>query len=431
MLRRVRWVFLSVATVVGLYALAGLLLSSRYDAKVGAFRASEAYADLLRRREDIPAEENAAPRFEEAWALLKQVPAEHAQYTYAWGWSEDDAVDAPPAAGDDEELAEDYRRLAEERRDERRRALLSLEPFVAALAAALERPAVQFPDRWGDAEDALHLAREMLPVRARLMPERAPECADLLLRLSTRWRARDTEVLARLFLLREALAVVRDALSGDPSGARPHLAAWRAWLAAEDPLREFRLQYAAQLHSTAAVVEEVRRGEDPFARTRDSVRQVREIVGDARKRVPEVARSDTDALLDRVEGSFPKPVIFRWYARPVFYWSLIKGSDAWIAAVESARTDEGLRALLERPDLDRMTRIVGVRTLEQLALLRLALLTTAIAAGDAPPELEDPFTGLPIRIRTEGEETVVSAPPPERLRDRETDLGLFSWAVHR
>jgi hypothetical protein len=389
-LRRLRWLVLGIAAGVGAYVLAGALLSSRFDGRVAAFRASEAYADLERRSEDVPADENAVSLFAEAAALLELVPEEHATFANARAWDPDEA---PPGA----EIAHD---ALERHRVERRAALPSLEPFVAALAAALERPAVQQPL---NGHTTLWFATAMLPFRARLLPERAAESGDLLLKLGTKWRARDvTDPLGRHRVVQESLRIVREVLARDPAQAACYFRAWRALLAEEEPLALLRFQCAIGIRSIVEVAEQVRRGVDPFARTRETLRELAESGADIKRR----------------EGFFQTPWTFRWYARPVFYWSMTAAIDASTSAIEAARTEAGLRDLLQRPGLDRVTAIVGVRMLEEIALVRLALSAMAAAAREPLPDLENPFTGRPLAVRETDAAIVIEAVLPESFRDR-------------
>jgi len=271
----------------------------------------------------------------------------------------------------------------------------------------------------------------MLPFRARLMPERAAASADLLLRLATRWRARDlTEPVGRYDVLREALRIVRDLLARDPEQARPYLAPWRGWLAAEDPLADFRFLCAEQVRSTIGTVEEVRRGEDPLAPARKSLEEVKEKVRGAEEELRDFA-PDAHVEVKRLDLSFDTPWQFRWYARPVFYWSMNTAIDRWTDAAGSVRTDAALRDFLDGPGWGRIDRINGAVTLEEIALLRLARVALAMAAGEAPPRLDDPFTGAPLALRRQGGATVISATLRERFRIPSTEPELLSWEVRR
>jgi hypothetical protein len=345
------------------------------------------------------------PLFADAAALLAQIQERHGSYLlYAEAWDPDELakVVAPLDAEEGEEVFDPY----DLRREEMRSALPTFDPFLAAVAAALERPAVQYPVDWyPPGDEAFRLMTHMLPFRARLMPERAAESADLLLRLAIRWRARDLgELINRHKVFREALRIVRDILARDPGQLTPYVGTWREWLAAEDPLAEFRFQCTAKIRSAMDSVEAVRRGEDPLAGVRKTFGKV---------------------------VSFPGAWNFRWYARPIFYWSMNTAIDHWTDAIDSVRTDAGLREFLDRPDLDRFDRIDGVLALERIALGRLARVAFAVAAGETPPELDDPFTGRPLAVRRDLGVTVVSATFPERFRDRMTAPELFSWEVRR
>lgn len=422
MLRRLRWVALVTLALIGAYALAGSVLSSRFDGRMAAFRASEAFADLERRAADIPPDENAVPLFADAAAALDQVPEEHAMYALAWAYDPDnfERICIPPPSEDGEKPFDGYER----EREEMRSALPSLDPFVAALAAALERTAVQFPTAWSEAEDIRRFATNMLPFRARLLPDRAAESGDLLLRLGTKWRIRDaSDPLNRHEVVREALGVVRHVLSTDARRAAPYASTWREMLAAEDPLALFRFQCANSLRSLAEVTGKIRRGVDPNEGVRESLQKVREKLGD----VP----AEIEPKLTRLETVFETPWTCRWYARPILYWSSIAAMDAWTSAIESARTEAGLRKLLRTPGLDRITGIVGVRMLEAIAFQRLAETALAASAGDPLPELENPFTGRPLLIRRAVGAVVIEAELPEAFRDRVESPGLLTWEVRR
>jgi hypothetical protein len=311
--------------------------------------------------------------------------------------------------------------LAREELERRAKALPSLEPFVRTLAAALEGSAVYYCRGWsGEVYDAQGLARRMLPFRARLMPDHAAESADLLLRLAIRWQARDfPEAFDRAHLLRDALRVVRELLARDPAQARPHLDAWRVWLADEDPLAVFRSHCAHCVDSVVDTVEEVRCGEDPYAGARESMRKIAE-------KVDGIVQ---DEKVDHLRRTIPSPWIFRWYARPFFYWSTLRETDSWGAALDGARTEASLRDLLRRPEeLDRVTGSFAKRTVEQIALLRIARIALAVAAGDAPPQFENPFTGRPIVVYATDAATEITATRPEGF---DTVDELLTWEVPR
>jgi len=280
--------------------------------------------------------------------------------------------------------------------------------------------------------EAFCLAEDMLPYRARLVPDRAAESADLLLRLALRWRTRDaSEAFRRRALLCAALRVVHNVLAADPGQAMSYLPAWREWLAAEDPLAEFRIACADLCQSVDDVAQQVRRGEDPYAETRESLEGVKQKLGQADQALSKIGvdsgKAHHEEILENMSRVFETPWQFRWYARPFFYREVIPQFDL----LAEGRTERGLRELLGRGGVDRMTWIDGVQTLEEIALVRLARTAMAVALGKPPPALDDPFTGQPLAVRRDNGATVISAPLPERFRTHLTEPELFSWEVPR
>ena len=388
MRRGVPWIYIGLALAAAAYAVVGAIFSSRYDEKVAAFRASEVYAELERRREDVPAEENAAPLLAAASEILVRFPDEYAMFKDRWG----------PQGLDEAEGT---------------KALRTMEPFFVAVASALERPVVQYPVGRSAASDARNDVKSTLPFRAELLPERAAESADALLRLATRWRARSyKELLEREWTVLQALKIVRDILARDPEEARSHGNAWQAALAAEDPLSEGAVVLRLDL---------------PRVRRCGRAGQARR--GSASRRGGSWGSTGTGRETWELPGSSSRASRCAWDRRPQFYGEVISACDRWTEAIDAARTEEGVRALLGQPEVSPFLREYAAEALAQLAVLRLARTALAVAAGQAVPELRDPLTGKPLAVRRGERATVITATPPEE--GVTIDTNLFSWEVAR
>jgi hypothetical protein len=300
-----------------------------------------------------------------------------------------------------------------------------LEPFLAAVGRAMERPAVQCPPDGSPAREALHEAARVLPMRARLEPERAPGDADLMLRLATRWRTRTVaDSMIRGATLLAALGIVRDVVARGPDQAGPRLPAWRKWLAAEDSLAESRHVSTATLVEMTQFVASIRGGEDPLAGSRDAMRDVRTILAEG-------GNAELVEQLDRFEAMVKLPWYFRWYGRPVLLLRMASEHDCWRAAIDEARTEAGLRGLLHSDRTSPLLRFRFLRAIEHAAVLNVARVALAVAAGEEPPALHNPLTGEPIEVRAESHATVVGAELPARFRAGAQSPELWSWTVPR
>ena len=263
---------------------------------------------------------------------------------------------------------------------------------------------------WRGVQDVCELQK----LRARVQPETAPDVVTFLLGLADNLRPDgEAEMGVRSSVRCEALEVLRAGLHDGTIDVSARQQAWDGQLASVEPVETLREILRFGRMEGIRNVEQLRRGEDPWAEVRPLWREL--------EREPE---------LDEMLPELPAPWRASWYARPIVLRDALESLDEAAFGIEHATSEESLRETLAKEHSSGTglgQRDFGpyVRTLEELAVLRLARIAMVVqkdarvhggprdrldeyaaAFGGTLPR--DPFTGTPFLYERHADRVVLS-----------------------
>jgi len=393
---------------VGTYFAWGARLEAEYERRVEALRDSGAYVDPPRSfHAQVPTADNAAVVLTEAAELLAQV---HETDPELASLLADFTLIGPECDGNS---------FPDDMHVELRRLWPKLDSYFAKLDEAMERPTFAPPPLPGPGMELTESASwcgvqdivDMLELKVREQPDSASDAITFLLQLADKWKPDGAMESGVRFTVRsKALGILQLGLRDGTLDVRARRQAWDARLVRVEPMAALKHILRFERMERIRSIEHLRRGEDELAELREEWRKNHEDWG-----IPDIP---------------DMPWFASWYGRPVLHRHALENLDEAAFAIERATSEESLReTLTEEVSAGTELRISGlgqyVRTLEHLAVLRLARIAMAIQEDTkrrgGPRETldgyaalfggtlpRDPFTGKPFQYERHDDKVVLS-----------------------